>query len=101
VATYTLKIQHSEGFTQTVTLEIGASPSSELAVDLASPTSFAPPGGQTTLTLTDLHDLSFTDRLRYTIPLTVTGGDFVKTTNVIVLVNGTQTYLPVIFGDEN
>ena len=96
-ANYTIKIQHSPDFTQTVTLEIGPSPSpADLEVDSASPTSFSPPGGETTLTLTDLHAPSFSDAIWYTVPITATGGDFVRTTNVHFLINGQQIYLPAI-----
>lgn len=96
-ASYAIKIQHSPDFTQTVTLEVGPSPSpTDLAVDLAPPTSFSPPGGETTLTLTDLHDPSFPDALWYTVPITAIGGDIVRATDVRFLINGQQVYLPAI-----
>ncbi len=96
VATYTIRVQHSQGFTHTVTLELGPSPSPFLAIDLSPPTSFAPPGGQTTLTLRDLHDPSFKDGLWYTIPITATGNGLARTARVGLIVNGRRGYLPLI-----
>jgi hypothetical protein len=96
VATYAIRVQHSQGFTHTVTLQVGPSPSPFLALDLAPTTSFAPPGGQTTLTLRDLHDPSFEDGLWYTIPITATGGGFAQTASVGLFVNGRRSYLPLI-----
>ncbi len=96
-ATYAIQIQHSLNFTPTITLEAGPSPApAELLVDLASPTTFDPPGGQTTLTLTDLHAASFPDAVWYTVPITASGGDLVRTAEVRLLVNAKQLYLPVI-----
>lgn len=96
-ASYTILVQHSPGFTQSVTLEAGPSPSpAELTVDLASPTVFDPPGGQTTLTLTDLHPPSFTSPVWYSVPITATAGDHIQTTSARLLVNGLLVYLPLI-----
>jgi hypothetical protein len=96
-ATYTIQIQHSPTFTYTVILEVGPSPSpDDLAVALASPTTFDPPGGQTTLTLTDRHAAPFTETVWYTVPITATGGDIVRTTSVALFVNGKQVFLPIV-----
>ncbi|MDZ7262850.1 MAG: hypothetical protein ONB05_12195, partial [candidate division KSB1 bacterium] len=97
IGVYSIQVQHSRDFTPTVTLQVGPSPSSQLRVNLASPTTFAPPGGQTTLTLTDLHDPSFSDTLLYTIPITATGGDIHRAAQVHLLVNARQVFLPTLF----
>lgn len=96
-ATFPIQVEHSQDFTSTVTLQVGPSPSPQLLVDLASPTSFPPPGGQTTLTLTDLHDPSFSSGLWYTVPITAGGGDITRTTSVALLVNGKRFFLPLVF----
>jgi len=96
VATYTLQVQHGAQFTPTVSLQVGASPSPDLLLSLASPTSFSPPGGQTTLTLQDLHDPPFSAALWYTIPITASGGGITQTIDVRLLVNAEQVFLPVL-----
>jgi hypothetical protein len=101
VATYTVNIQHSSNFTHVVNLQVEASSPPGLMVELASPTAFSPPGGHTMLTLVDSHDVSFSSPLLYTIPMTASGGGFTATTHVKLLVNGRETYLPVIFRDQN
>ncbi len=96
-ASYTIQVQHSPGFTRTVTLEVGPNPSpADLAVNPAAPTSFNPPGGETVLTLTDLHDPSFSDSALYTVPITAVGGDILRTAQVHLLVNGRQVFLPLV-----
>jgi hypothetical protein len=95
-ADYNIQVQHHAGFSQTVTLEVGESPSPDLTVDLASPSSFDPPGGQTILTLADTHDPNFSARLWYTIPITATGGGVAEVTTVTLLLSGEQVYLPLI-----
>ncbi len=91
---YTIDIQHTGDFTSTITLA-AASPAPELSVQL-TPTTIAPPGGQATLTLTDLHNPSFTDPVWYTVPLVASGGELNRTINIHLLVNGRQLFLPVI-----
>jgi len=94
---YPIQIRYSANFTQTVTLEVGPNPSpADLAVDLASPTVFDPPGGETTLTLSDLHPPSFTSAVWYSVPITATSGDRIQTTEVRLLVNGLSVYLPLV-----
>jgi hypothetical protein len=76
-------------FAQDVSLPVGASPSSDLVVDLAPHVAFSPlDGDQTTLTLSDTHDASFTSGLWYTVPITATGGGITHTTSVKLLLNG-------------
>lgn len=96
LATYTLQVQHGEHFTPTVSLQVATSPSPDLLLSLSSPTSFAPPGGQTTLTLQDLHAPPFSAALWYTIPITASGGGITRTIDVRLLVNGERVLLPVL-----
>ncbi len=95
VATYSIQIEPTNGFTQTVTVTAtGISP--DVAADLW-PVTITPPG-TTTLTLTDLHtEPSLMPGEWYVIPITATGGDITKTTNAILLVGGSRSYMPVIF----
>jgi hypothetical protein len=95
-ASYTIQIQHSDSFASTVTLQAGPSPSPDLLIDLNPPTSFGPPGGQTILTLIDLHDASFPHTLWYVVPVTASGGGIVRTVNVRMLVNGPRVFLPIV-----
>ncbi len=95
-ANYTIQIQHHANFTQKVTLQVGASPSPDLTVNLAAPSSFDPPGGQTILTLTDRHDPAFSAGLWYTIPITATGGTVTEVTTVRLLLNAKQIYVPLV-----
>lgn len=95
-AAYTIQVQHSSNFTETVTLQIGNSPSSDLVITPPAQTTFPTPGGQTILRLTDQHDPSFSEGVWYTMSITATGGEFVRTANISLLVNGKQAFLPVI-----
>jgi hypothetical protein len=97
VATYTIKIQYNNNFTPDVSLQVGASPSPELAIDLAPPVTFSPPdGGQTTLTLSDAHDPSFTSGVWYTVPITASGGGITQSASIKLLLNGSQVYVPTV-----
>jgi len=93
VATYTVGVQPSGGFTSTVTL-IAASPSPSLTLHL-NPTALTPPG-QATLTITDSHGPLLLPGLWYTIPITATGGGVTQSTSVKLLVGGARVYLPVV-----
>lgn len=95
-AGYTIQIQHSSDFTETVTLQVGNSPSPDLEITPPAQTSFSQPGGQTTLTLTEKHDPSFSGSAWYTIAITATGGEYLRTANVNLLINGKQTFLPLL-----
>jgi hypothetical protein len=97
VATYTVQIVHSAAFTETVTLEVGASPSPDLVVDVDSPGVFPPPGGEAFVTLTDLHSESPPESFYwYTIPITATGGGIIQTATIRLLVADNWFYLPTI-----
>ncbi|MCK6624336.1 MAG: PQQ-like beta-propeller repeat protein [Anaerolineae bacterium] len=95
--TYTINIQHRGDFTSTVTLAaINPSPADGLLNIQLSRSSVDFPGGQATLTLTDLHDASFTDSVWYTMSLVANGGNISQTIRINLLVNGWQTSLPII-----
>jgi hypothetical protein len=54
-----------------------------------------------TLTITDTHTGSvLVPGLRYTVPITGTGGGFVQTTSVNLLVGGRCTYLPLVIRER-
>ena len=94
VATYTVGVQPSGGFTSTVAL-IAASPSPSLTLHL-KPTALTPPG-QATLTITDSHPgPALVPGLWYTVPITTTGGGITQSTRVKLLVGGARVYLPVV-----
>jgi hypothetical protein len=96
-ATYTVQIVQSTVFTGAVTLQIGASPSPGLAVDVDSPGVFLPPGGQAVVTLTDLHTESPPGSAYwYTIPITATGGGITQTASIGLLVTDNRYYLPMV-----
>ena len=77
----------------TVTLSI-ASPSPSLLVTL-NPLTLAV-GDNATLTVTSAHSGTLVPGLWYTIPITGTGGGFVRTANVGLLVGGARVYLPLV-----
>jgi hypothetical protein len=93
VATYTLSIQPTGGFTATVALT-ATSPSLDLALNL-NPTAVDPPG-QALLTVTDTHTGPLLPGVWYTIPITVTGGGVTQTTDIQLLVGGSRAYLPIV-----
>jgi hypothetical protein len=103
VATYTLSVGSLGGFAEAVGL-IAASPSPSLTLSLV-PNTVSPPG-EATLTVTD--SLQFPGNsefpgnwrnwasLRYTLPITATGGGITQSTSVSLLVGGAYVYLPVV-----
>jgi parallel beta-helix repeat protein len=93
VATYTLGVGSLGGFTETVSL-LAASPSPSLTLGLA-PSAVTPPG-LATLTVTDTHPESLPSGLWYTLPVTASAGGLTQTTSVVLLVGGTQVYLPLV-----
>jgi hypothetical protein len=94
VATYTLTVQPVGDFAATVDL-VATSPSASLNLDL-HPTTLTPPQ-QATLTVTDTGSTP-PDRW-YTLPITATGGGFVQTASVRLLVGGSRVYLPTVLRD--
>ena len=93
-AVFTVDVQPTDGSVSSVTVEVG-DPAPDLSVLPAAQTVSSLPGA-VTFTVTDLHSPSFTPGVWYTIPVTVTGGTAVQTTTVQLLLNGGQTYLPII-----
>jgi len=93
-AVYRLLIQPTGGFNETVTLTTHNS-SPDLDVELDR-TSLSPPG-QVNLTLTDLHaDGSLSSGVWYTVNVVASGGGFTRGAEVRLLVNGQESYLPLV-----
>lgn len=93
VATYTIGVQPTGGFTATVSLVAG-SPSPSLTLSLV-PAVIAPLS-QAILTITDSHAETPLPGLWYTVPITGTSGDVTRTTSVGLFVRGACLYLPII-----
>lgn len=89
--TVMVDIQPTSGFTHTIAVT-NPSPSSDLTVDPPS-TPLNPPG-QIMLSLTDNHPVSYSSGQMYTVPVTAAGGGVTRHTNIYVLVNGKQAFLP-------
>ena len=88
-AIYTLSLDPSAP-PQVVTLSVDA-PWPDVTVSLSAST--LEPTGAVTLTVAH-HGLSASQW--YSIPVSASGGGFVSTANVLLLVNGAQTYLPAL-----
>jgi hypothetical protein len=93
VATYTLQVQRTGSFADPITVQ--ASPSPSLTIVL-KPTTIISPATETTLIVTDTHDSSLVSGLRYTIPIIAIGNGITEMTNVILLVGGSQVFLPLM-----
>ena len=93
VSVHTIQIQYSDSFTHPVTL--AANLPAGLNANL-TPTQIISPGGTATLTLTDTHNSSYTAGLWYTVAITASGGGVTQTTQVNLLLNGQQVYLPLM-----
>jgi hypothetical protein len=78
---------------ETATIEIGPSTPPGMQATLSQPQVTAP-GGTTTVTLTDT-DGSSAARV-YRIPVTVRSGGDTRTTELVVVVNGSQLFLPAV-----
>ena len=98
VASYVVRITHDDGFTETVTVQIGASPAPELVVDVHGALQLAPPGGEIGVTLTDLHEESeaASEGYHYRIPITATAREWVKNAYIDLLVTTDRIFLPTI-----
>jgi hypothetical protein len=95
VATYTLVFQPVGGFTATINLN-APSPPFSLTMSLI-PTNIALLPAQATLAVTDMHTgTMLLPGLRYSIPITATGGGITQTVDVGLLVGGTHVYLPLV-----
>jgi hypothetical protein len=92
-ATYTLRI-YPPDLPHSVALT-ASSPSPSLTLTL-DPTDVAP-GGVATLTVTDSHRTSESlPGLRYTIPVTGSGGGFAHTVGLDLLVGGERVHMPIV-----
>ncbi len=91
-ATYQLVFTPSAAFANSVTAT-ASSPSPSLTLQLSS-INFTLPK-TITLTVTDTHPPG-TSAIRYSIPITATGGSVTRTATVSVLIGGMRTYLPTI-----
>ena len=98
VATYTLGILPPD-LPHSVTLT-AASPAPSLTLTL-DPAVVAPGGGSATLTVADSHGGSaLVPGLRYSIPVTGSGGGFTDTVSLDVLVGGARLYLPTVMKEQ-
>lgn len=98
-AQYTINIQPSGGFSQTITFSANSVPSSTDFGFNFDPASFTYPYGSTSATLTVNHTGSGSGLPGefYTINVNASGGDFTAPTKSFgLLVGGTKTYLPLI-----
>ncbi len=85
-------ILSADGLNGPVTLS-APSPSPDLLVSL-SPSVITPPD-TAVLTLTDTHS-SVTTGIWYTVPITATGGGETQTAQAMLLVGGSQVFLPLV-----
>jgi hypothetical protein len=91
---YTITVQHGQGLKQNIVLE-APSPSNMLDVSI-SPVNIPPPGGSATLTVKSKHPTSSTAAEIFTIPIKASAGENVQQTSVNLVVNGRQSYLPIV-----
>jgi parallel beta-helix repeat protein len=92
VAVYEIEIQPIGGFAHAVAVT-ATSPSPSLILSL-NPTVVTPPG-QVTLTADDNHTGVPFSGLRYTVPITASGGGYTQSISVQLLVGGLRVYLPL------
>jgi len=95
VATYTIQIQPTGGFTSTIALTASTSPSLTLNLSPTTITSTE----KATLTLTHIYTSAgsiLLPGLRYTTIITAAGDDITDTDSVYLLVGGTRVYLPLV-----
>jgi len=97
VATFTLGVQPSGGFTRTVDL-VATSPSPSLTLELY-PHVVDPPG-EAILAVTDTHSATFVSHLWYTVQITATGGGITQTTSVSLTLEGVRVYLPIVLRER-
>jgi outer membrane protein assembly factor BamB len=95
-AEYSVQIERLNNFTDTVTIQLGDSPSPDLDISPPAPSTFILSGDQTSLTVADDHNPLFTDAVWYTLPITASGGGLIRTGAVQTLINGKQVFLPAI-----
>ncbi len=96
-AAFNIQIQHTGGFTEAVTVQVGESVPPGLTVTTSpASASVGPPGGAVGVTAADEHAPNSNGGLWYTIPVTAAGGGIEQTTSLRILVGGEQVYLPVM-----
>lgn len=91
-AQYELTVSPTGGFNTAVTFQANAVPS-VVSVDI--PTDNVTPPGNKTITISH-NDAGQTEGGLYIIPITVSGDNVQRTLNIYLLVNGTQTFLPIV-----
>ena len=94
-AVFTINLQRGSGFTDPITIAAGNPAPSLLDLSLGQ-TTLSGTSSSTTLTVIDQHGSGFTDGAIYTIPITLTSGGITKTTQVTLLINGEQLFIPLI-----
>jgi len=92
VAIYTLSLQATGGFSDTVQLS-ASSPSPDLIVSLGAEQ--ATPPAQVTLTVTDTHSAPLPAGLWHTITINALSSEQTQSMDVYLLVDGMQLYLPL------
>jgi hypothetical protein len=94
VATYTIGLRPTGGFSGTVSL-VASSPSPSLTLSL-SPVAVLLPGGSA-LTITDHHTGTLLPGLWYTAPITATSGEITQAAFAGLHIGGYPLYLPIVF----
>lgn len=94
--TFTVTVTHGAGFETAVALSATNPAPDDLDLNF-SPSTIAAPGGQSTLTITDKGSNAGGQGQLYAIPITAAGGDVTQTQTVYVLLNGSQTFLPLMY----
>ncbi len=93
-AVYTLSIQPQGGFSDNVHLDV-TNPYPDLIVDLDADQ--VTPPASVTLTITDTHMAPLPVGLLYSLPITATSGDLIRSVSVYLLIGGEQIFMPLGF----
>lgn len=94
---YSIQIERLNNFTDTVTLDVGDSPSPDIVISSPVPAVLSLAGvNQSTLTISDNHDPSFSDPAHYTVLITATGGGITRNESIYLFLNSQQVYLPTM-----
>lgn len=93
--TFQLTVTPTGNFNSPVTITADNPAPSTLDIEI-NPSTLNTLPGQTTITLTDLHNPNFTGSQLYTVPITLSGDGIERTVNLYLLINGSQLYLPVV-----
>ncbi|MCP4427091.1 MAG: DNRLRE domain-containing protein [Chloroflexi bacterium] len=98
-AVFQVDVQPTDGSITSAEVEVG-DPYADLPVSPRTQTLSSLPD-TAVFSATDLHSPAFASSVWYTIPVTVTGGTAVQTTNVKILLNGSQVFLPATLRGDN